>query len=84
MAERHEWVQNGCLAGFDQGRWEQIRLGAGVEVKEMDADGNTEVLLAFEFKGTVGQVCEGEVGGGTIGFGQPALMGRGGSFCHGA
>jgi hypothetical protein len=55
-----------------------------MEVKEMGADGNAEMLLAFKFEGPVGQVRQGEVGGGTVGFWEPALMGRGGSFCHGA
>ena len=40
--------------------------------------------LAFVLEGSVWQVGEGKVGGGLIGFREPALMGRGGSFCHGA
>lgn len=46
-----------------------------MEVQEMSADGDAEVLLTFELEGSVGKVCEGEVGGGLIRFGEPALVG---------
>ena len=54
-----------------------------MEVEEVDADGNAEVLPAFEFEGPIREVCQWEVGSGLICFGEPALMSRGGSFCHG-
>ena len=46
-----------------------------MEVEQVSADGDTEVLLTFELEGSVGKVGEGEVGGGLIRFGEPALMG---------
>jgi hypothetical protein len=55
-----------------------------VEVEEVSSDGDTEMLLAFVLEGSVGQVREWEICGGFIGFREPALMGRGGSFGHGA
>ena len=80
------------MSGLSVGAWQASTrvggsrpdVGAGVEIEEVGADGDAEMLLAFEFEGSVGQVGEGEVGGGFVGFGEPALMGRGGSFCHGA
>jgi hypothetical protein len=84
MAEGHEWIEDRSLTGFDQGWGEQAGRGAGVEVEEVSADGDTEMLLAFVIEGSVGQVCEGKVCGRFIGFREPALMGRGVSFGHGA
>jgi hypothetical protein len=55
-----------------------------VQVEEMKADGDAEMLLAFVFEGSVGQVGEGEVCVGLVGFREPALVGRGVSFGHGA
>ena len=84
MAERQKRIEYWSLAGFDQGWGEQAGLGAGVEVEEVSADGDAEMLLAFVFEGSVGQVRKGEVCGGLVGFREPALIGRGVSFCHGA
>ena len=50
MAERHERIEDGGLAGFDEGWGEQAGGGAGVEVEEVSADGDAEMLLAFESK----------------------------------
>src|SRR5271155_232824 len=49
----------------------------------MGADGDTEMLLAFVFEGSVGQVRQGKIGSGSICFGEPALGRRGGSIGHG-
>jgi hypothetical protein len=83
MPERHEGVECWELTGFDQGWREQVGRGAGMEVEEMDADGDTETLLAIELEGPVGQVGKGKVCGGVVGFGEPAFSRRGGGFCHG-
>ena len=84
MAERQEWIEDRSLTGFDQGWGEQAGGGAGVEVEEVSADGDAEMLLAFVFEGSVRQVREREVCGGLVGFREPAFGGRGGSFSHGA
>jgi hypothetical protein len=55
-----------------------------VEVEEVSADGDTEMLLPFVLEGSVWEVGEWEVCGGFIGFREPALRERGGSFGHGA
>ena len=68
MAERHKRIEDGSLAGFDQGWGEQAGRGAGVEVEEVSADGDAEMLLAFVIEGSVGQVGEWEICGGFIGF----------------
>ena len=47
-----------------QGWGEQIGCGAGVEVEQMSADGDAEVLLAFELEGSVGEMGQGKVGVG--------------------
>jgi hypothetical protein len=83
MAERHDWIEDRSLTGFNQGRREEAGHSAGVEVEEMSADGDAEVLLAFVFEGSVGQVREGEVCGGFIGFREPAFVRISGSFGHG-
>ena len=49
----------------------------------MSADGDTEMLLACVFEGSVGQMRQGKIGGRLIRFGEPALVGRGGSIGHG-
>ncbi len=82
MAERHERIEPVGLAVFNQGWGEQIGCGTRMEVEEVAADGDAKVLLAFVFKGPVGQVRKGEISSGLIGFGEPAFMGQGGSFCH--
>jgi hypothetical protein len=82
MAERQEWIEDRSLTGFDQGGGKQAGRGAGVEVEEVSADSEAEMLLAFVFEGSVRQVREWEVCGGLVGFRKPALMGRGSSFCH--
>ena len=84
MAERQEWIEDRSLTGFDQGWGKQPGLGAGVEVEEVSADGDAEMLPAFVFEGSIRQVRDGEVCCGLVGFREPALMGRGGSFGHGA
>ena len=76
-------VEGRGLTGFDQAWWEQIGCGTGMEVEEMDADGDTEPLLAVKLEGSVGEVGKGKVRGGVVGFGEPALRRRGGVFCHG-
>jgi hypothetical protein len=68
MAKGHDWIEDRSLTGFDQGRREEAGRGAGVEVQEVSADGNAEMLLAFVFERAVRQVCEGEVCGGFVGF----------------
>jgi hypothetical protein len=83
MAERHERVERWSLTGFDQSRGQQVGHGAGMEVEEMNADSDAQVLLTFKLEGPEWQMREGEIGGGLIGFGKPASSGRGGSFCHG-
>ena len=55
-----------------------------MEVEEVSPDGDAEMLLAFVFEGSVRQVREWEVCGGFIGFREPALIGPGISFGHGA
>jgi hypothetical protein len=84
VAEREEWIEDGSLAGFDQGWGEQPGGGAGVEVEEVSADTDAEMLLAFVFEGSVGQVREGKVCCGLVGLREPACRGGGGSFCHDA
>jgi hypothetical protein len=89
MAERQERIEDRSLAGFDQSWGKQAGRRAGVEVEEVGAYGDTEMLLAFVFEGSVRQVREGEVCGGLVGFREPAFMGqsllrRGVSFGHGA
>ena len=84
MAERQKRIEDRSLAGFDKGWRKQAGRGAGVEVEEVSADGDAEMLLAFVVEGSVGQVGEGEVCGGFIGFREPALVGRGVWFGHGA
>ena len=56
MAEGHERVEDGGLASFNEGRRKQARCGAGVEVEEVGADGDAEVLLAFVLEGSVEHV----------------------------
>jgi hypothetical protein len=68
MAEGHDWIEDRSLTGFDQRRRKEAGRGAGVEVEQVRADGDAEVLLAFVFERAVGQVREGEVCGGFIGF----------------
>jgi hypothetical protein len=46
-----------------------------MEVEQMSANRDAEVLLTFELEGSIGKVCEGEVGGGLIRFREPALVG---------
>jgi hypothetical protein len=83
VAKRHERIEYGSLTGFNEGWREEVRGSAGVQVEEMGSDGDTEMLLAFVLKGSVGEMSEGEVCGRLVGFGEPALMCRGGSLCHG-
>jgi hypothetical protein len=83
MAERHERIEGWGLRGFDQSWRKQIGCGAGVEVEEVSADCDTEMLLAFVFEGSIGEVHEGEVCRGLIRFGEPALVRIRGSFGHG-
>ncbi len=61
MAERQERIEDRGLTGFDQGWGEQAGGGAGVEVEEVGADGDAEMLLAFVIEGSVGQVREWKV-----------------------
>jgi hypothetical protein len=82
MAQRHDWIEDRSLRGFDQGSREKTGCGAGVEVEKVSADGDAEMLLALVFEGSIGQVREREVRCGFVGFREPALLGRGGSFCH--
>jgi hypothetical protein len=83
VAERHQRIERWSLTDFDERGREEVRSGAGVEVEEMGSDGDTEMLLAFVLEGSVGEMSEGEVCGGLVGFGEPALMCRDGSLCHG-
>ena len=84
MAERQKRIEDGSLTGFDQGWGEQAASGTRVEIEEVCADCDAEMLLAFVIEGSVRQVREWEVRCGFIGFGEPALIGCGGSSCHGA
>jgi hypothetical protein len=68
MAESQDWIEDRSLTGFDQGRRKEAGRGTGVEVEQVHADGDAEMLLAFVFERTVGQVCKGEVCSGFIGF----------------
>jgi hypothetical protein len=68
MAKGHDWIEDRSLTGFHQGRRKEAGRGAGVEVQQVSADGDAEMLLAFVFESSVGQVCEGEVCGGFVGF----------------
>ena len=72
VAEGHERVEGGGLAGFDEGRRKQAGLGAGVKVEEMSSDGDAEMLLALQLDGSVWQMSEREVSGGAICFEEPA------------
>jgi hypothetical protein len=38
-----------------------------VEVEEVGADGDAEMLLVFDGEGSVGEMGEGKVGGGVVG-----------------
>ena len=50
----------------------------------MGSDGDAEMLLALELEGSVGEVREGKVCRGFIGFGEPALVRIRCTFRHGA
>jgi hypothetical protein len=54
-----------------------------VEIEEMGADGDAEMLLAFVLEGSVGEMSEGEVCGGVVGGREPALVRRDGLLGHG-
>ena len=56
MAERQERIERRGLAGGDQSWRHQTGGSAGVEVEKMGADGDAEMLLAFELEGSVGQM----------------------------
>ena len=84
MALRHERVEGWGLAGLGQGWREKAGSSAGVEVEEVGADGDAEMLLVFGGEGSVGEMGEGEVGGGVVGVWEPALGGCDALFCHGA
>lgn len=60
MAERHQWIEYRGLADFNQGWRKQVGSSAGVEVEEVSTDGYADVLLAFQFEGSVGEVGEGK------------------------
>ncbi len=53
-----------------------------MKIEEMRADGDAEVLPIADGEGAVGEMREGEVCGGFIGFGEPAAMRREGLLCH--
>ena len=82
MAERQQRIERGGLAGGDESWGKQAGGSAGVEVEEMCSDGDAEMLLAFEFESSVGEIGQGKVGGGLIRFGEPALVRIRGSFGH--
>ena len=69
MAEGQKWIQDWGLTGFDEACGEQAGLGAGMEVEEVSADCDAEMLLAFVIEGSVGEVCKGEVCFGFVGVG---------------
>ena len=54
-----------------------------MEVEEVCADGDAEVLLAFALKSSVGEVGQGEAVCGIVGCGEPALVRGGRSLGHG-
>ncbi len=56
MTERHQRIESRGLTGFDESWGEQTGGGTGVEVEEMSADGDAEMLPAFVFEGSVGQM----------------------------
>jgi hypothetical protein len=72
-AKGEEDVEGWKLACRGEFRGEEAGFGAGVEVKQMVANGNAKVLLAVSCKSSVGQMGEGKIGGGIVGFGKPAL-----------
>jgi hypothetical protein len=84
MAERHQQIEGGGLTGVDESWGQQAGCSTGVEVEEMTANGDAEMLLAFVFEGSEGQVRQGKIGSRLIRFGEPALGRRGGSIGHGA
>jgi len=81
---RHQEIERRGLAGGGQGWREQTGGGAGVKIEKVGADGNTEVLLIFDCEGAVGKMSQGEVRGGVVCVGEPALCGVGGLVGHGA
>ena len=83
-AEGHEWIEDRGLAGCGEAWREEAGCGAVVEVEQMGADGDAEVLLAFVLEGSVGEVGQGKVGGGVVGCGEPALVGEGVGLAMGA
>jgi len=83
-AEGHQGVEHRGLAGGLEGGREEIGFGAGMEVEEMGSDRNAEVLPVFNLKGSVGEMGEGEVGGGIVGAGEPASRYGDKWFRHGA
>ncbi len=83
MAERHERIEDRSLAGFNEGGRKQAGSGAGMEVEEMGSDGDAEMLLAFVFEGSVGEMGRGKSAAGLLASGSQ-LCGTSGWFCHGA
>ena len=69
MPERQKWVEDRSLTGFDERCWKEAGRGAGMEVEEVSADGDAEMMLAFVIEGSVGEMCEGEVCCGFVGVG---------------
>jgi hypothetical protein len=82
-AESHERVEDGSLTDGGETGWDEAGVGAGVEIEQVGADGDAEVLLAFALKGAVGEVGQGEAVCRIIGCGEPTLMGGGSSLGHG-
>ena len=61
MAERHEGIQDWSLTDFDQGWGEQAGRCACVEIEQVSADCDAEMLLTLVFECSVRQVGEWEV-----------------------
>ena len=80
---RHQQIERWGLAGSGQGWREQTGGSAGVEVEEVRADGDAEVLLIFYCEGAVGEMSQGKVSGGVVCVGEPALRGVSSRVDHG-
>jgi len=80
----HEQVESWGLTGFGERCGKETGGRAGVEVEEVGAYGDAEILLAFRGEGSVGEMREGKVSVGVIGVWEPALVSRDALFCHGA
>ena len=56
VTERQKWIEGWRLASSNQSWGQQIGGCTSMEIEEMGADGDTEMLLAFQLEGTIGQM----------------------------